>query len=303
MINLLFGTNSYEIQYALQEKKRSFKGEVRSFDGEELTATQLPDLFIGLQLFSSTQLLVIKRLSKNKTIWSDLPSWLDRLADSTEVILVEDSLDKRTSTYKYLKANATVTEYLAWGDRDGVKAEKWVAQEAKRRSVSLTPVLIRSLIKRVGVDQWQLSAALDILRHVDPITETTIQEVIEANPSENIFSLFETALKGDREKLHALLTTLELTQDPYQLFGLLSTQAVQLVTVFAAEAGNDPSKDFGIHPFVATKLRAYAKKLSRTDIHRLLSSLTQADKDMKQSRADPWIIIEKSLMNVAYHGS
>src|SRR5690606_34478452 len=109
------------------------------------------------------------------------------------------------------------------------------------------------LVERVGIDQWQLAHALDILSLLDEVSPQIIDETIPANPAENIFQLFETALEGKAKEASAMLATLELQEDPYALFALLSSQALTLAAVTFAGETDVPAKDFAIHPFVASK--------------------------------------------------
>ena len=299
MIRVLTGDNSFEIDRALAQLKAEFSGTITTRDGEELTLKQLPDLLMGMTLFSEARLVIIKRLSLNKDIWQRLPDWLPRLSDDVDLVLVEEKLDKRTATYKLLKENAVITEYTAWTERDTAKAESWLLAEAEQAGVKLDKKLARHVVARVGADQWQLAAALETLRFADTLDQKTIDDLVEANPAENVFNLFEAALKSDAPAVHRMVATLELTQDPYQLFGLLSAQVFQLAVLHSAQAGDNPAKEFGMHPFVVSKMSSYAKKLSTKQLRTIVKAFASADADMKRSRGEPWLLIERALTTVA----
>jgi len=114
-----------------------------------------------------------------------------------------------------------------------------------------------------------------------------------------VFNLFETALRGNPKKVHDMIATLELTEDAYQLFALLASQAFQLAAIQAAGAGDNPAKDFGIHPFVVSKLSNYARTLSQKQTRAIIKAFADADADMKLSKAEPWLLVERALLNVA----
>lgn len=299
MITLLTGENSYEIDHEVQRLAADFDGTPEKFDGEDLEVRQLPDLLAGMSLFAEKRLVIIKHLSDNKAVWSELPAFLERLSDDIHLVLVEPKPDKRTSTYKALQKAAKVQEYKAWTERDSAKAEKWVGEQAAARGMRLTPALVRLLVRRVGVDQWELTHALDKLSLLDEVTEEILQNVIEARPSENVFGLFETALKGDRVRLHEMVTTLSLTEDPYQLFGLLSSQAFQLAVLAAAGEGEHVAKDIGAHPFVLSKLQPYARMQGAAGTGTILRAFAEADHSMKTSSIDPWLALERALLQVS----
>jgi DNA polymerase III delta subunit len=293
MIQFFTGDNSFEIDRAVHALSDSFQGEVQKIDGSELALRDLPDLLMSTTLFSDKRLVIIKDLSSNKTIWPLLPDWLDRVSDDVDLILIDEKPDKRTATYKVLKE--AVHEFPAWTDRDTAKAETWLLQQ----DLKLDKKSAHRIVERVGVDQWQLSSALEKLRFLDEITEETIDETIDARPSENVFNLFETALRGNAAKVHQMIATLELTEDAYQIFALLASQAFQLAAIQAAGAGDNPAKDFGIHPFVVSKLSNYARNLSTKEIRAIIKAFADADADIKLSRAEPWLLVERALLVVA----
>lgn len=299
MITVLTGTNSFEMNEALQAIVAQFEGTAERIDGADLELKQLPDLVMGGTLFAEKRLVIIRGLSENKTLWEKLPEWLPRVSDDVHLVLVETKPDKRTSAYKELKKAADVREFAEWTDRDRALADAWVQKRAESQGVKLDKKLAHHIVERVGLDQWQLAQALDKLALADTIDIATIEALIDANPAENIFQLFETALNGDSVKLHEMLQTLELTEDPYQLFALLSSQAFQLAGITYAGPDQNPAQDLAIHPFVASKLSRHARKIGKSGAARILKAFAKADADMKRSRGEPWLLIERTLLEVS----
>jgi len=299
MIRFLIGDNSYEITQALRSIESSFQGTAERIDGSALQLRDLPDLLMAATLFSDKRLVIIKDLSENKSVWSDFFTWLPRISDDIELVLVDTKPDKRTVTFKDLKKIATLQEFPAWSDRDTMKAESWTADEAKKLGVALDRRLVQLIVARVGMDQWQLASALEKLSLLEAVTVQAIEDTIDPRPFENVFNLFETALKGDAKKVHNMIRTLELTEEPYKLFALLSSQAFQLAAIQSADNSSNPAKDFGIHPFVVSKLSAHANRMNRRDIKQVIDAFAGADADIKLSRAEPWLLIERALLKVA----
>ena len=303
MITLLTGENSFELERALQKIVDAFEGNVERIDGNELELKQLPDLVMGGTLFASHRLVVIKALSENKAIWPVLGDWLERVSDDVHLILVEPKPDKRTRTYKDLQKAARVEEFKVWGERDGALAQKWAQSEAKALGLALDAANARLVVMRVGVDQWAIYRALEKLSVLDEVTPEIIQDVIELSPTENVFNLFETALRGDLKGVRQMISTLELTEDPYRVFGLLTGQAVQLLALALGDKPSaDIAKDIGAHPYAVSKLGSYVKKLGGSGGSRVVTAFAEADKAMKTSAAEPWLLIERALMKVANIG-
>lgn len=298
MVTLLTGSNSFEISEALKEIATGFDGRAEKIDGTALELKNLPDLLMGSTLFAEKRLVIIRDLSQNPSVWEKLPEWIPRISDDIQLVLVDEKPDKRLTAYKELKKVANVREFNNWGDRDYPLAENWLLKRAEAQYIKLDKKLAHQIVERVGLDQWQLAQALEKLALLDTITAEAIEATIDASPTENVFQLFETALEGNYKKVHAMIQTLELTEDPYKLFALLSSQAFQLATVAHAGAGDDPSKDLAIHPFVASKLSRHAKKFGKAGASRIVTAFALADADMKLSKADPWLLIERALLTV-----
>ncbi len=299
MITLLTGDNSFELREALQAIVKRFDGSAERIDGANLELRQLPDLLMGGTLFAEKRLVIISGLSSNSSLWQKLPEWLPRVSDDVQLVLIDEKPDKRTTSYKALKEVAEVKEFPAWTDRDQHKAEQWLEARAKARGVSLDKKIVHHIVARVGVDQWVLANALETVSLLDGITPEAIDRTIVAHDTENIFELFETALKGERAALRDTLRTLELQEDPYAFFALVSSQAFSLAAVTYADDTNNPSKDFAIHPFVASKLTRHAKRLGKPAVHRIMKKFAQTDADMKLSKADPWLLIERLMFDLA----
>lgn len=299
MITLLIGENSFEIERCLRDIAKCFNGEVERIGGENLQLSQLPDILMGVSLFKSERVVFLRGLSENKAIWPIFGDWLNKVSPDIHLVIIEPKPDKRTSTFKSIKKNSIVKEFNQWTDRDYLTAEKWVMAEANKIGFDLNKNNAQFLVERVGVDQWQLASSLDKLSLIDGISIERIKEVIDANPIENVFNLFETALRGDIHELKQILRVLEQTEEVYKLLALMSTQAFQLAAVVSASKTDSVAKDFGIHPYVVSKLEPIARKVGKSGVCKIISIFAEADDDIKKSRAEPWFLVERALIKIA----
>lgn len=299
MITWLVGENSFEVREALKKIETNFNGLAEKIDGSELALAQLPDILMGVSLFSSERLVIIRDITTNSFLWEKISDWLPRINDDIHVVFIDTKPDKRTTSYKALKAAAEIQEYPAWTERDTSKAEQWLDTRAKNQNVKIGRTEIRQLVNRVGVDQWKLASALEMLSLADEITSKTIDDIIPANPTENVFQLLDLALDGNGRGVAQSIKTLSLQEDPYAIFGLVSSQVLTLAAVTFAESPDAVAKDFAVHPFVASKLTRHAKSLGKAKVAHIVELCAQTDADFKRSKAEPWLLIERFLLNVA----
>jgi DNA polymerase III delta subunit len=299
MITWFTGENTFEIQQAVKAAVTTFDGMPERLDGTTLELKNIPDLLMGATLFAEKRLVIIKDLSQNSPVWEKLPEWIDRMSDDISLILIDGKPDKRTTGYKEVKKRAHLKEFPVWGDRDQALAESWLLKQSETLGLNLDKKLVHHIVERIGLDQWQLASGLDKIALLETITPETINDIIEPNASENVFQLFELALEGRREALHDMVRSLELVEDPYKLFALLSSQAFQLAAVASASNADNPVKDFGIHPYVAGKLSRHGNRLGARGAARILTAFAQTDADMKRSKGEPWLLIERTLLSIS----
>lgn len=309
MITLLTGQNSYGIEQELKRTATQFDGEPEKYDGVDLELRQLPDLLMGQNLFAEKRLVIIRDLSANKSAWEALPELLTRSSDDINLVLVEPGVDKRLKTYKTLQKLADVKDFPPLTERDAAKAERWISQEAEQLGVELEAGTAKLLIQRSLtpaerppnlIDQWRAINSLIKLSVYDVITKQLVEENTEPQPLESVFGLIDAALRGDTATVHRLLDAIELHEDPYRVFGLLSSQVFQLALLAASDLRTEETaKAIGASPYALKNLAPRAKNLTNEQIKRVVLIFAEADNAMKLSKAPPWTLIEQALMKVA----
>lgn len=296
MIILLTGDNIYEIDQELARVAAEFDGEAERLDVDKLGSRDLVDILSGVSLFSAERLVILRHVSENTTLWEAIGERAEQDIDTT-LVLVEPKVDKRTKTYKALAKYADVRVFTAWGERDAARAEKWLVDEAKARKITLDTAAAREIVRRRGVEQYQLLATLEQLSVFGEITANIVDVHIENPPSENVFALLEASISGDTRKIHAMIQTLRLENDPYMTMGLLASQAFALAgLVLSDKPQGEIAKDLGVSPFVLRNLSSAAKSIDTARLGRIVTALADADIGLKSSAVDPWVQIEAALV-------
>jgi len=294
VIILLTGDNIYEIDQELGRIEAAHAGESEYLNADTVEPQHLTDIFLGVSLFFSKRLVIIRHASNNTALWDALEPWISRHTDTT-LVLVEPRLDKRTKIYKQFVAHADVRSFTAWTERDATRAEQWLCDEAKARGRVLEPAAAREIVRRRGVEQYQLSNTLDQLAVFDKITLEKVATHLEDVSQENVFALLEAALRGDAKKVHTMIATLKLTNDPYMTMGLLASQAFALSGLVISDGSGDVAKDLGVSPYVLRNLDSTARSIDRTALRHMVLALADVDVGLKTRAIDPWLQIEVAL--------
>ena len=271
------------------------------YDGEQLDAASLRDIMQGQSLFALERTVIISRLSDNSALWAELPEIT--VSGSTKVVLLENKLDKRTKTYKWLRKNAEIYEFTPLNERQKPRLSKWCVDKARKRGYALSAVQAEILIDRLGYDQLRLSNFIEQLSFAGEITDDLLDKLAPLAKSENAFELFTAALSGDSGRIHEIISYLEAeggAESAYQTMGLLASQAVNLNALVLS--GNDNvsvAADFSTSPYILQKLSSYASKIGSSQLAVINKALFYADLQMKTTSASPWLLIEAALIEVA----
>lgn len=171
------------------------------------------------------------------------------------------------------------------------EAQRWVQQEAERRGTKCNPDAAVQMVANLGTDTWTLSTSLDQLVSFAAGRTITVVDVAQFVPEkvpDNIFALAE-AIANSQAKL--VFTQCQeqyrLGQDSIYIHAMLVRQFRILIGISSwlqAEpraAAPEIAAALGIHPYVAQKSLALAKKIPLPRLayaHQLLTELDQAAK-------------------------
>ena len=298
MIYLLHGNNEFEKRAALAALVGD--ADVMRRDGEALTLADIQEITIGQTLFTQSSVYVISKLSENPDIWPRLPEI--SFDDDNTIILVENKLDKRTKTYKWLQKTAKTQEFVPLSDRQKPQLITWCETQAHERGYKLTRKQIGMLIDRLGFDQLRLSNFLDQLALAEKITDALINDLVPLARSENVFDLFVAALSKDYETVHNIISYLESesgTDGAYQTMGLLASQATNMAALVLSGGDNNmAAADLSVNPYVLQRLSSSARTIDIEHLRRINDALFQADLQMKTTGVNPWLLIETALVDL-----
>ena len=117
------------------------------------------------------------------------------------------------------------------------------------------------------------------------MTDDLIDNFIPLARTENVFDLFISALAGDYDKVHDIISYLESesgVDGAYQTMGLLASQATNLMALVLADGDSKlVASDFRLIRMF-TKLTSSAKGVDKKKLKRINDALLRADLQMKQ---------------------
>ncbi len=304
MIIFVHGPDLYRSQAYVRRLVEKFRIErdVAGCNVVEIDATAAKQPGQILQEILSAPFLAEKRLVVLRNFLSakdapDRATVLERMIAGT---LPEDTITlfwEQTSTFKTKEAKTLFAELKKskfceeFAPLSPPEAQRWVQQEAERRGAKCSSDAAAQLVTNLGIDTWNLSTTLDQLVSFAAgrtITTVDVTQFVPEKIPDNIFALAEAIANGQAKQVFAeCQEQYRLGQDSTYIHAMLVRQFRILIGISSwlqAEpraAAPEIAAALGIHPYVAQKSLALAKKIPLTRLtyaHQLLAELDQAAK-------------------------
>jgi DNA polymerase-3 subunit delta len=287
VIAILTGSNSFGLRAELQKLVRSFVEEhgdmaLERLDGEEAEFERIQEALQSLPFLASKKMVVLQSASANKQFVEKAENLLQELPESTDLIIVEPKLDKRSAYYKFLKKQKGYTEF---NELDEHGLARWLTGLAKEKGSALSTSDASYLISRVGSNQQTLASELEKLSlYTDKIDRATIDELTAATPQSTIFQLLEAAFAGNTKRaLELYAEQRALKVEPQQIIAMLTWQLHVLALLKTAQnkTPDEIARDAKISPYVVRKSASVARSLSLAQTKRLVGDLLIIDERLK----------------------
>ncbi len=304
MITTLTGENSFALKAELHQRVKDFVSKqgdmaLEKLDGEEVEFERITEALQSLPFLASQKLVVLHTPGANKKFTEEFEKLLPTISETTDVIMVEPKLDKRTQYYKTLKAK---TDFKEFNELDENSLARWLVDKAKRQTAELSSTDARYLISRVGTNQQMLANELKkLLTYESKISRVSIDLLTEPTPQSSIFNLLDAALAGQTKQMLKLYEQQRAQKvEPQQIIAMLTWQLHVLAVIKTAEGKSDGeiARDAKLNPYVIGKSRTIAKELTFGQLKTLVSNLVKLEQDLKSISIDADDALQAYLLGV-----
>lgn len=288
MITTLTGANSYSLQAALQARLAAFlesEGDMglERLDGEEVTIDRISEALTSLPFLSSKKLVLIRQGSANKQFVEQAERLLQNVAETTDVLLIESKLDKRSSYYKFIKKN---TDFQEFNELDPNGLARWLTDVAKQRGGTLSSSDANFLVQRVGGSQQLLGGELEkLLLYSNNVTRQSIELLTEATPQSTIFELLDAAFAGNTKRaLQLYQEQRALKVEPQQIVAMLAWQ-LHILALIKTAGDRSPeaiAAESKTSPYTVKKSLSIARKLTLAKLKQRIADLVIIDQRSKR---------------------
>lgn len=269
------------------------------FDGEEAEYDRIRESLESLPFLASKKMVLLRAPSANKQFVEHAEKLLENLPETTDLLIFEPKLDKRSSYYKLLKKS---TDFREYNELDGSQLTNWLMVQAKQAGGLIRPSDARYLIERIGPNQQMLASELQKLLIYDKtISRQTIDLLTEPTPQSTIFQLLDAAFSGNKKRLLDIYREQRANKvEPQAIVAMLAWQLHILAVVKTAGDRSDADicHEAKLSPYVVQKSRATVRNLSLPRLKQLIQELTSLDAILKTSAIDADDAISAYLLNL-----
>lgn len=269
-------------------------------DGEETDYVRMHEAAQSLPFLVPRKLVVLRSPGANKEFAEQLETFVQDVAETNDVVLVEPKLDKRLSYYKQLKK---LTDFKEFAVLDGPALQRYASDYAKAQGGTLSSADARLLIDRVGTNQLTLQHEIDkLLAYAPKITQGSIELLTDRTPQSSIFELLDAAFAGNARRALGLYAEQRAQRvEPQQIMAMLIWQLHILAIVKAAgeRSADSVAKEAKISPFTVRKTQNLARRLTLARLKELVTSLREFDVRLKTESVSADEVVQYYLLNLA----
>lgn len=291
MISVFIGENTIERDSALKKYIAKFvsnNGDMALdvLNSEDLRFNDVIDSVTTAPFLASKRMVIVRYLSGNKELADRFEDIAARIADSTELVLVETTLDNRSSYSKQIKKLAD--NYNLYKALDGQELIDWVAATTAQKGGNISNKDAAYLIDRVGQNQQLLDSEIEKLLLLDStISKHNIDELTERSPQSSVFNMIDALMQGrigDASKLYDEQRAQGV--EPQIIMGMLTWQLSVLANIVAEPKDNPDivAKRSKLSPFVVRKNYPLAKNINKSKMVQILDLAIDADKKIKTGK-------------------
>jgi len=335
-VAILYGDDRFSIEEAIAKIEAPILKEaavgtaemnILRLDGSKAKFSEIESALMVISFFASGHRLVVldnlhkHRKIKDKTFQKKMIGLLNNVPPTTQLVIpLDDELISRSKGWDVYRKSFFVRK---WAEKDGKEVvvvkeyqlphlramPKWIEDHARALKGKFSPGAAAVLAELVGNDTALAhQEVLKILTFLDfsrPAEEMEVHELVSYGGQAGIFDLVDTMALGQARKAQQMLHRLLEIEDKQKLFMMLVRQFRLLIVARAGldRGGNQQMiiSQGGVHPFVAKKLEAQARRFQLSYLEETYHRLLEMDEAAKSGGMSLEISMDVLIFDLSNH--
>ncbi|MDP4162615.1 MAG: DNA polymerase III subunit delta, partial [Bacillota bacterium] len=215
-----------------------------------------------------------------------------------------EKLDERKKITKELKRIAEIVEAKKLTEQE---LKKWIRDRAKMNGIEIDEEAVNLLLSLSGTNLFMLTSEVDKLalyaKEYQKIDVTLVEKLVSRSLEQNIFTLIDKVVQRKMdEALRIYYDLLKQNEEPIKILSLLAGQFRLIYQVKElARRGYGQQQMAGYlktHPYRVKLAAGQAGKFTDEELSHFISSLAEADYQMKTGGMNKSLLIEMFLFRL-----
>ncbi|MBQ2275581.1 MAG: DNA polymerase III subunit delta [Lachnospiraceae bacterium] len=301
-VYFLYGEEEYLVLQAKDKLKKHLIGDENTmnyhyFQGNKIEEAEVVELMKTLPFFASVRLIVLDHTDVTKWGKDLFLTTLNQLPDTTCVIILEDTLDKRSKLFKLAQSVGFVGEFNRQAEES---LTIWIKRLIGMEGKMISDAGVAELLNRVGTDMFMIKHEVEKLIcfawDKQKITEYEVKELVSDQASNQIFEMITAMANQQKEQALSLYyDLLSLKQSSLGILALIVRQYNILLQVkeLKEKASNaEIAKKVGIPIFTVKKYIAQSNKYTMDLLRGMIKKCGETEEAIKTGGLDQIIGVE-----------
>ena len=298
MNTYLISIFSLRLTYDEVEKITAGKSNIIRINYDESNIDNVLDECSYFSLLNEEKIVIVNNF-KIDTNSKPLEKYLKNPNPATKLILITNSIDKRSTIYKLIKEKGTIIEI---NELKPSELTSKINSYAKKEGVMIDYLAVNKLIDYNLNNYDLILSEIDKLKLIkNKITKEDLIDYGSKIIGEENFALCDAITTKNKEETSKLLNDFIQNKEEVTPFIALLASSYRIILAVKSlsnKSNETIAKDLNIHPYRVKLARDKASLYTLTELYNIIISLTDLDYKIKSMNVDNYMLLKIFLINI-----
>ena len=298
MNTYLISIFSLRLTYDEVDKITAGKSNIIRINYDESNIDNVLDECSYFSLLNEEKIVIVNNFKIDANS-KPLEKYLKNPNPATKLILITNSIDKRSTIYKLIKEKGTIIEI---NELKPSELTSKINSYAKKEGVKNDYLAVNKLIDYNLNNYDLILSEIDKLKLIkNKITKEDIIDYGSKIIGEENFALCDAITTKNKEETSKLLNDFIQNKEEVTPFIALLASSYRIILAVKSlsnKSNETIAKDLNIHPYRVKLARDKASLYTLTELYNIIISLTDLDYKIKSMNVDNYMLLKIFLINI-----
>ena len=298
MNTYLISIFSLRLTYDEVDKITAGKSNIIRINYDESNIDNVLDECSYFSLLNEEKIVIVNNFKIDANS-KPLEKYLKNPNPATKLILITNSIDKRSTIYKLIKEKGTIIEI---NELKPSELTSKINSYAKKEGIMIDYLAVNKLIDYNLNNYDLILSEIDKLKLIkNKITKEDIIDYGSKIIGEENFALCDAITTKNKEETSKLLNDFIQNKEEVTPFIALLASSYRIILAVKSlsnKSNETIAKDLNIHPYRVKLARDKASLYTLTELYNIIISLTDLDYKIKSMNVDNYMLLKIFLINI-----